>query len=169
VLCGESLMPRANNEFDILPSVLDRLLDDEPDVSHEPLPARFFSPRQLTQAVARDLEALLNTRQEALEELPPEFAEVGHSLRTYGLPDFTTLSLTNPQDRQRIRRALEQAIAVFEPRLDRVRVTVEAPQQYDQVLHFRVEALLRVDPAPMPVTFDATLLKTQEYTVQGTD
>ena len=32
---------------------------------------------------------------------------------------------------------------MFEPRLDRVRVTVEAPQQYDQALHFRVEALLR--------------------------
>ena len=166
---GESLMPRADDEFDILPSVLDRLLDDEPGVSHEPLSARFFGLRQLTQAVARDLEALLNTRQEALEELPAEFAEVGHSLRTYGVPDFTALSLTNPQDRQHIRRTIEQAIAVFEPRLDRVRVTVETPQQYDQALRFRVEALLRMEPAPIPVAFDAALLKTQEIKVQGTD
>ena len=162
-------MPRADDEFDILPSVLDRLLDDEPGVSHEPLSARFFSLRQFMQAVARDLEALLNTRQEALEELPPECAEVGHSLRTYGLPDFTALSLANPQDCQRIRRALEQAIALFEPRLDRVRVTMETPQQHEQALRFRVEALLRMEPAPIPVTFDATLLKTQEYMVQGTD
>jgi type VI secretion system protein ImpF len=162
-------MPRADDEFDILPSVLDRLLDDEPGIAHEPLSARFFSLRQLTQAVARDLEALLNTRQEALEEVPPEFAEVSHSLRTYGLPDFTAMSLANPQDRQRIRRALEQTIAMFEPRLDRVRVTVETPQQYDHALRFHVEALLRVEPAPIPVAFDATLLKTQEYTVQGTD
>jgi len=162
-------MPRADNGFDILPSVLDRLLDDEPGVSHEPLSARFFSLRDLMEAVVRDLEALLNTRQEALEELPPEFAEVSHSLRTYGLPDFTALSLSNPQDRQRIRRALEQAIAVFEPRLDRVRVTVETPQQYEQVLRFRVEALLRMEPAPIPVAFDAALLKTQEIKVQGTD
>jgi len=162
-------MPRTDDEFDILPSVLDRLLDDEPGVDRESLSARFFSLRDLTQAVARDLEALLNTRQEALEELSPEFTEVGHSLRTYGLPDFTALSLTHPQDRQRIRRALEQAIAVFEPRLDRVRVTVEIPQQYDHALHFHIEALLRIEPAPVPVAFDATLLKTQEYIVQGTD
>jgi len=162
-------MPRANDEFDILPSVLDRLLDDEPGVDRELPSARFFSLHDLTQAVARDLEALLNTRQEAVEEVPPEFAEVGHSLRTYGLPDFTALSLTNSQDRQRIRRALEQAIAVFEPRLDRVRVTVETPQQYEQALRFHVEALLRVEPAPIPVTFDAALLKTQEIKVQGTN
>ena len=162
-------MPRADDEFDILPSVLDRLLDDEPGVDRESFSGRFFSLRDLTQAVARDLEALLNTRQEALEELPPEFAEVGHSLRTYGLPDFTALSLTNPQDRQRIRRALEQAVTVFEPRLDRVRVTVETPQQYEQVLRFRVEALLRMEPASIPVAFDAALLKTQEIKVQGTD
>jgi len=81
-------------------------------------------------------------------------------LRTYGLPDFTALSLTNPQDRQRIRWALEQAVAVFEPRLDRVRVTVETPQQHEQALRLRVEALLRMEPAPIPVAFDATLLKT---------
>jgi type VI secretion system protein ImpF len=162
-------MPRANDEFDILPSVLDRLLDDEPGVSYEPLSARFFSLRDLTQAVTHDLEALLNTRQEALEEFPPEFAEVSHSLRTYGLPDFTALSLSNPQDRQRIRRALEQAITMFEPRLDRVRVTVETPQQYEQILRFRVEAWLRMEPAPIPVAFDAALLKTQEIKVQGTD
>ena len=162
-------MPRANDEYDILPSVLDRLLDDELGVGRESFAGRFFSLRDLKQAVARDLEALLNTRQEALEEVPPEFAEVSQSLRTYGLPDFTALSLTKAQDRQRIRRALEQAIAVFEPRLDRVRVMVEAPQQYEQVLHFRVEAWLRVEPAPMPIAFDATLLKTQEYTVQGID
>jgi type VI secretion system protein ImpF len=161
-------MPRADNGFDLLPSVLDRLLDDEPGVSHEPPSARFFNLRQLIQAVARDLEALLNTRQEAWEELSPECAEVSHSLRRYGLPDFTALTLTNTENCQRIRRTLEQAITLFEPRLGRVRVTMDTPQ-HEQALHFRVEALLRTEPAPIPVAFDATLLKTQEYTVQGTN
>ena len=39
----------------------------------------------------------------------------------------------------------------------------------EQALRFRVEALLRIEPAPIPVAFDAALLKTQEYMVQGTD
>ena len=79
----------------IVPSILDRLLDDEPEVSREPLPNRFQNLSQLKKAVARDLEALLNTRQEILEELPPEFTEVSRSLITYGLPDFSSLSLLN--------------------------------------------------------------------------
>jgi type VI secretion system protein ImpF len=73
-------------------------------------------------------------------------------------------------DRNRIRRALEQAIATFEPRFERVRVNLELPREQDRTLRFRIEALLRVEPAPEPVTFDAVLrLNTQEYVVQGQD
>jgi type VI secretion system protein ImpF len=151
-----------------LPSILDRLLDDTPDVSHEPLPDRFQNLRLMKRAVTRDLEALLNTRQEIWQELPPEFSEVRRSLLTYGLPDFTTLSLLNPQDCNRIRRFVEQAIALFEPRLSRVRVTLEPPRQQESTLRFHIEAFLRVEPAPEPVNFDALLqLHTQEYVVRG--
>lgn len=73
-------MPRVDNELSILPSVLDRLLDDEPGTSREPIPNRFQNLRELKKAVTRDLEDLLNTRQERLEELPSEFAEVSRSL-----------------------------------------------------------------------------------------
>jgi type VI secretion system protein ImpF len=163
-------MQRVDHEASILPSILDRLLDDAPDVSHEPIPNRFQNLRQLKRAVTRDLEALLNTRQEMLDELPPEFAEVRRSLMAYGLPDFTAFSLLNAHDRSRIRRALEQVIATFEPRLDRVRVALEPPRQYEQALRFHIEALLRVEPAPEPVTFDAMLqLQTQHYVVRGAD
>jgi type VI secretion system protein ImpF len=150
--------------------VLDRLLDDEPGVAREPLSSRLQDLRRVKQAVIRDLEALLNTRQEALDELSPEFTEARRSLLTYGLPDFTTFTLLSLTDRNRIRRVLEQAIATFEPRLDRVRVTLDPPRPYEQLLRFRIEAWLRVEPAPEPVAFDAMLqLSTQEYTVQGRD
>jgi type VI secretion system protein ImpF len=163
-------MARAEHDTHTLPSLLDRLLDDEPEVTHEPLSTRFQTIPQLKQAVTRDLEALLNTRQELLKALPSEYTEIRRSLVTYGLPDFTTCSLLNPADRNRIRRALEQAIAAFEPRLDRVRITLEQPRPYENVLRFHIEALLRVDPAPEPVTFDATLqLHTQQYLVRGRD
>jgi type VI secretion system protein ImpF len=163
-------MPRVDNSLSLLPSILDRLLDDEPEVQREQLASHFQNLRQLKGTVTRDLEALLNTRQEVLEELPPEFTEVRRSLVTYGLPDFTTFTLLSANDRNRIRRALEQAIATFEPRLNRVRVILEPPRQHDQTLRFRVEALLRVEPTPESVTFDAMLqLSTQECRVQGRD
>jgi type VI secretion system protein ImpF len=162
-------MPKSAYES-IVPSILDRLMDDEPEVSREPLPNRFQNLSQLKKAVARDLEALLNTRQEILEEVSPEFIEVSRSLVTYGLPDFSSSSVLNTNDRNRIRRALEQAVATFEPRFERVRVNLESPRDQDRTLRFRIEALLRVEPASEPVTFDAVLrLNTQQYVVQGQD
>jgi type VI secretion system protein ImpF len=161
-------MARADKKIPIVPSILDRLLDDDPLNSREPVSNHFQNFRSLERAVARDLEALLNTKRETLEELPPEFTEVNRSLITYGLPDFTVFGLDSIDDRNRILRSVEQVIADFEPRLESVRVAFEAPREHDRGLRFRIEALLRVDPAPEPVTFDAVLqLSTQEYVVHG--
>jgi type VI secretion system protein ImpF len=162
-------MPRADHEPTILPSLLDRLLDDKPEEKrYEPLHSRFQNLRQLKQAVARDLEALLNTRREALAELPPEFSEVRRSLLTYGLPDFTAFNPLSENDQDQIGRALEQAIAIFEPRLTEVSVTLHPWYERERALRFRVEALLRADPAPAQVTFDAVLrLHSQEYTIES--
>jgi len=163
-------MPRPEHEPNLLPSVLDRLLDDCPDVAAEPVASRAQNLRALKKSVARDLEALLNTRQEALEPLPEEFTELGRSILTYGLPDFTSFNLAATDDRMRVRRCLEDAITNFEPRLRRVRVSIEPPREHDRALRFRVDALLRTDPSPEPVMFDMVLqLNTQEYVVQGRD
>ena len=89
-------MPSSNPEVRTYPSILDRLLDDEPEVTREPLHQHFQGVRQLKRAVTRDLEALLNTRQEQLTALPVACSEVQRSLLTYGLPDFTALSLPQP-------------------------------------------------------------------------
>jgi type VI secretion system protein ImpF len=159
-------MADAGHNRGLLPSVLDRLLDDQSEPSQAQLSYNVHGLDQVKQAVTRDLEALLNTRRERFEDLPPEFTEARQSLVNYGLPDFSALSLQSLEDRNRIRRVLEQTIALFEPRLTRVRVTLEAPRAHEQTLRFRIDAMLRVEPAPEPVTFDATLLNTQEYVVQ---
>lgn len=155
-------------ELNITPSLLDRLLDDQPEVSSEPPLSARYTVSQLKRSVARDLEALLNARQEALEDLPPELTEASRSLLMYGLPDFTTLNLLSRPDRHTVQRALERTIAIFEPRLERVQVILEDQPQGDRALGFRVEALLRIEPVPEPVSFDAMLrLQTQEYIVRG--
>lgn len=127
-----------------------------------------YTLSELRKSVSRDLEALLNTRRELLEELRPEFKELQNSLLNYGLPDFTAMSLLSPKDRKKVRRIVEQTITTFEPRLRSVEVTVEAAQGYTQALHFRIEALLDIDPNPEPVTFDAVLqLSTAKYNVES--
>ena len=161
-------MASGDHKIGIVPSILDRLLDAEPGNSREPLTNHFQNLRELEAAVARDLELLLNTKRETLEELPTEFTEVNRSLVTYGLPDFTGFSLDSIDDRNRILRTVEQVIANFEPRLQNVHVAIEPPRQHDRGLRFRIEALLRVDPAPQPVTFDAVLrLITKDYQISG--
>lgn len=156
-------MPTPPNDLRTVPSVLSRLLDDDGD----DVPGRDHSVATLKEVVGRDLEALLNTRREALDPLPPELTALGDSLLTYGLPDFTTVSMESPQERAEVVRSLEQTIETFEPRLDRVRVSLEE-ETGAHALRFRIEAVLRVDPAPEPVTFDAELQTlTQRYHVRG--
>ena len=163
-------MPRSERESNLLPSVLDRLLDDRPGVTSEPVVSRAQNLRALKRSVARDLEALLNTRRELLEEPPEDLVEVGRSIITYGLPDFTSFNLSATDDRARLRRCLEDAVTTFEPRLRRVKVAIEPARPHERVLRFRIDALLRTDPSPEPVVFDMVLqLHTQEYVIQKQD
>src|SRR6266487_548663 len=115
-------MPSADDKTGVTISVLDRLIDYDPDTSREGLLSRPKSLRQLKEAVRRDLEWLLNTRQVAgLSEL--DLREVKESVAAFGLPEFTNLSANKPDDQKQMRRDIEEAIRFFEPRLDSVVVT----------------------------------------------
>ena len=149
-------------------SVLDRLLDDEPGESSERQLDWHEQVRALKAAVGRDLEALLNTRQERSGDPPAGCEESEHTIITYGLPDFSSLDLSSPADCARVRRAIEIALERFEPRLENVRVIMDDRKNVDRGLHFRIEAMLRLEPTPEPVTFDAVLQPaTQEYDVEN--
>lgn len=151
----------------ITASILDRLIDDAPNEATDPPRNLSQDIDSLKQAVKRDLELLLNTRREVNEDLTG-YDEARRSILGYGLPDFSALSFANDQDRVRIREEIETAIAYFEPRLSDVRVGVEAADTLLQRFSFRVDALLRVDPAPAPVIFDAQIdLATQQIHIRG--
>jgi type VI secretion system protein ImpF len=160
-------MARYESEVRITLSVLDRLIDNEPDLSREPPPSRAKSLRLLKQAVRRDLEFLLNTRQ-YIEDVPGDLEETAKSLVTYGLPDFSAFNVKSPSDQNAMRRLIEDQLRTFEPRLIDVVVTVEPAREAERALHFRIDARLKIDPAPEPVTFDTMLhLHSGEYEVQG--
>jgi type VI secretion system protein ImpF len=159
-------MARTDNEVRVVVSVLDRLIDYEPEITREPIASRSKSLRQLKQAVRRDLEWLLNTRQIA-GGLPPELKETVDSVMSYGLPDFTHLSMENADDQKFIKREIEETIRRFEQRLESVSVSIEPVRSTDRLLRFRIDARLKVDPAPEPITFDTVLqLGSGQYTVR---
>jgi type VI secretion system protein ImpF len=160
-------MPRSDSQARITKSVLDRLIDTEPGIAGDPPESPLKSLRELKQSVRRDLEWLLNTRQ-TIEDLPADYEETVRSLAAYGLPDFTAASVKSPTTQDFIRQTIAEAVRLFEPRLMEVSVTQDAALGSERALRFRIDAQLRVDPVPEPVTFDTTLqLTSGEYEVKG--
>ena len=159
-------MSRFDNEIRVRPSVLDRLIDYEPEYSREAPASRAKNLRILKQSVRRDLEWLLNSR--ATAQIPPELKEVSGSVVAFGLPDLTAFSGRSPADRARLRRAVERALEAFEPRLEGVVVTIDPEAGPGLSMKFRIDARLKVDPAPEPVSFDTLLqVGSGEFRVKG--
>lgn len=144
-------------------SLMDRLVD-------APLPedtGKRISIQDVRNGVSRDLEHLLNTRSEGARLIPDTFKECRASSLTFGILDFSSYSLLSPHDRDRIRRSLEQAIALHESRLSRVRVQLEPQRELDRALRFRIEALMELGDNDEKVQFDAVLqLNTQTYVIR---
>lgn len=144
-------------ERSVQQSLLDRLIDLEPDNRFEAPISRAESLRRFRLSVKRDLEWLLNTTRMPIE-IPETCVEIPKSLFCFGLPDVSNISLQSISDEQRLLRSLECAIEMFEPRLSRARVTNKDPEaSSQQAITFHVEAILMVDPAPERIAFDTVL------------
>jgi type VI secretion system protein ImpF len=161
-------MPTSHADQPLVPSVLDRLLDDEPELSKETSKSRTQVLRELKQTVRRDLENLLNTRWRCVS-WPPNLDELEVSLANYGIPDFVGMNMGIAEDREQFRRILEKVIRNYEPRFKKVDVRlVQSADQTDRTLRFRIDALLHAEPAPEPVVFDTALEPvTQSFEVKG--
>lgn len=160
-------MARKGAASQIRPSVLDRLIDSEPRASSEPPSYRTQSARELKESLRRDLEWLLNARRTPVPA-PPGAVELSRSVYNFGLPDFTNHSLKSVEDKRRLAQTIEAAVLNFEPRLTGVTVKVHELTPTSRVLKFHIEALMRMDPAPERVFFDARLeLSTSQYKVEG--
>lgn len=150
-------MARGLGETTITLSVLDRLIDHEPESRVENPPSRSQSVRLLKSAVLRDLEWLLNTRR--IVEMPDEsMKEINKSAYVYGLPDASMLTMETAPDRNRLVRQIMTAINTFEPRLANVHLSfVNRSDAAKQNVRIRIDAMLRMDPAPEPISFDTLI------------
>lgn len=150
-------MARKEIEREVQQSLLDRLTDEELGMAGDPTLTWGESVRRLKISLRRDLEWLLNTRRTLVA--PPEACEeLAESLFTYGLPDITSMSRDAGETRARLAREVEEAVRIFEPRLDNVRVVfADDTDSGSMRFHYVVEAILRLDPTPERVVFDTVL------------
>jgi len=161
-------MARREVEAPITLSIWDRLHDFEPGLSSDRVLSRHQAFQQLKDSVRRNLEWILNTRQDP--EPPPEGAKyLEKSVYNYGLPDMSSFALKSVADQNRLLKMLETTVAAYEPRLMNIRVIMDPPTSNVQALHFQIQGLLRVDPAPERIAFDTMLEVTSgTYQVEGT-
>ncbi len=136
------------------PGVLDRLMDERRE-------AGAANPRltieQIKDLVARDLEALLNTRVALAPGVFDEFPQARASILNYGLADFAAFCLTSAEDRAAICASIKTAIETFEPRLKDVSATlVPVPGSVNR-LDFVINARLALFDSGDTVNFSAVL------------
>jgi type VI secretion system protein ImpF len=154
-------LARVNTETLVTQSVLDRLMEVEDWPATRSQSTRFFRD-----ALKRDLEWLMNTRQPPLPELAG-YPAAKASVINYGLPDISSLGLSNAADHRTLRLAIETCLRNFEPRLMDVRVTLEGSDSLDRRLRFHIEGNMKLDPAPEEISFDTVLeLTSGEYKVK---
>jgi type VI secretion system protein ImpF len=150
-------MPDIDPDQSLLPSILDRLIDFEPESRREAHRGRNQTLRELKLAVRRDLENLLNTRRRCVP-WPPQLQELERSLMSYGIPDLTGASVGSAKERDEFRRTVQAIIARYERRLMKLNVRlVDVTESPDRAIRFQIDAVLWAEPAPEPIHFDSTL------------
>ena len=160
-------MQAGNNQENLHASILDRLVDFEPQTSHESVQYRLLNIGQIKKSVIRDLENLLNARR-CIISPPASFKELNNSLFVYGLRDFTSSNPNSQPVRVQLRQDVEKTIARFEPRLKNVSVRFENASKKDRAVRFRISAMLVVEPITEPVSFDTLFdINRTEYTISG--
>jgi type VI secretion system protein ImpF len=134
------------------PSMLDRLIPQDPNGT---VRWRGLSVDQMVEAVRRDLEDLLNTRQ-TQGDLPACYEELTHSVFTYGVPFVSLLSALSQERSSEMARLIGELVERFEPRLFDVQVRLSPLDPLGLQIRFHIDGRLHIEPYP-EVGFETVL------------
>lgn len=136
-----------------LPTLLDRLLDDQPKAQQERFDRLFFNASQMRAVVLRDVLAILNTTniEDHLEAERHQY--VAESVINYGIKAVTGTHPTQ-YDWTVTEKNFREAILRFEPRIIPESLRVALPDKQERsfkngMLLFEVYGLIYWDPYPI--------------------
>jgi type VI secretion system protein ImpF len=135
----------------LYPSLLDRLVDDDPSRATEAREARSLTLQRLRDNVLRDLNWLFNATQ-ADEEISGDEL-LASSVLNYGLPALAGRPASQ-YDLTELSRVLREVILRFEPRILPHTLKVRAERMRGDshnVLGFRIEGQLWSQPIPLEI------------------
>lgn len=133
------------------PSLLDRLIDDEPLSQQESREKSVLSMHKLRQSVLRDVSWLLNC--DSLESVVDltDYPEVANSVLNYGIKNLAGRAVAGVSLSD-IEKGLKLALNTFEPRILPNTLTVQVfstEEMSHQSLNFDIEADLWAQPLPL--------------------
>jgi type VI secretion system protein ImpF len=154
-------MAKAKSELLITQSVVDRLtmVDEWPET-------RSASMHMYREALKRDVEWLLNTRQPILPDLD-QYPAVAASVLNFGLPDIHNYDGSAGKDEGALTAAIEKTIKAFEPRIKNPRVYLTRADNLTRSIKFQIEGVIRYETTEEEIKFDTVLeLISGEYEVK---
>lgn len=134
----------------VRPPLFDRLCDDDPSTPARLHAFRMLDPAELRASVAVELERLLNTRLSVPTGTLPARER---STIDYGIPDLSHYWPRDGDSTNDLERQIEQAIAVFEPRLLAPRARIVRPAEQRDAIIVEVAGRLAIGTMMEPVTF----------------
>ncbi len=152
------------------PSLLDRLTDDEPGQLKETRDSRVIDISRLREIVQRDLAWLLNTTNTESTFDAKALPNVARSVLNYGLREVSG-EFSTAQRAEKIRRSIEQAISVHEPRIIEGTVDVSLSPDEEEG-EMTVALIIRADMWAQPLPLELYLrskvdVTTGEVSVEG--
>ncbi len=125
------------------PALLDRLMDDNPDVQVESREMRVMSRNRMREAVLRDLAWLFNSTQLSGDFNWPAHPHVQRSVINFGLPTLSgetasTLDVIDLESQVRIMASTLQVSALMD----------EMTMDHHNVISFRITCNLWAQPVP---------------------
>lgn len=139
------------------PSLLDRLIDEAPDLSDEHRHKIQMAWDIQLNSIQLGIQDLLKTRQPFEDETLTDIPEAQRSFLTFGLPEFENLMPEGDEGDKALRYALNVALEHFEPELRILKINCMEIERLDGVARYSLEAWVMGEFKPGWVDFGAMM------------
>ncbi|WP_330982211.1 MULTISPECIES: type VI secretion system baseplate subunit TssE [Enterobacterales] len=149
-----------NEKQQYLPTLLNRLLDDEPKKQHEAFDSAFYDARTLRRLVQRDLATLLNCNNIERELDPVRHCHIAGTVVNYGITPLPGLPVAL-NNWQAMEKNIRDAILRFEPRIIPQSLIVQILQEKDKSFRsthmvFEIRGLIYWEPHPVDLCLNGS-------------
>ncbi len=134
----------------------DRLIDDDLDASREHPKKILLNRAQVLESIVNEVSRLLNTRLSSTAKIYSFYRAQEYGLGLpwmYGIPDFTSIDPADKTQWVRISELFENAINYFEPRLQKVKVSLDHFDGQSQRLYVSIRGQVVMKEFQQPVAF----------------